>query len=77
MEILKPDCFKHFENTGERFLLDISELEDTGKKWRAFTASLRRLSLCGPPGRYRSAFAGKRKNRSPTPRRTFPRTCAR
>ncbi len=30
--LLKPDCLKDFENTGERFLFEISELEDTGTK---------------------------------------------
>jgi benzoyl-CoA reductase/2-hydroxyglutaryl-CoA dehydratase subunit BcrC/BadD/HgdB len=29
---LKPECLKDFENAGERFLLDISELEDSGVK---------------------------------------------
>jgi benzoyl-CoA reductase/2-hydroxyglutaryl-CoA dehydratase subunit BcrC/BadD/HgdB len=29
---LKPDCLEKFQNAGERFLIDISELQDAGKK---------------------------------------------
>jgi len=57
---LKPDCFKEFENTGERFLLEISELEGTGTKVAGVYCLLAPVEVIRAAGAIPVSLCGKK-----------------
>jgi benzoyl-CoA reductase/2-hydroxyglutaryl-CoA dehydratase subunit BcrC/BadD/HgdB len=69
---LKPDCFQNFENTGERFLLDVSELEDTGKKVAGIYCLFAPVEIVRAAGAIPVSLCGKKEKPISDAERTLP-----
>jgi len=69
---LKPACFKDFEDTGERFLLDISELEDTKKKVAGIYCLFAPVELVRAAGAIPVSLCGKKEKPIADAERTLP-----
>ena len=74
---MKPACFKDFEDTGERFLLDISELEDTRIKVAGIYCLFAPVELVRAAGAIPVSLCGKKEKPIADAERTLPRICAR
>jgi benzoyl-CoA reductase/2-hydroxyglutaryl-CoA dehydratase subunit BcrC/BadD/HgdB len=69
---LKPDCLTQFEESGERFLLDISELEDTGTKVAGIYCLFAPVELVRAAGAIPVSLCGKREKPIAEAERTLP-----
>ena len=68
---MKPASFKHFEDTGERFLLDISNLEGT-KKVAGIYCLFAPVELVRAAGAIPVSLCGKKEKPIPDAERTLP-----
>lgn len=69
---MKPDCFARFEESGERFLLDISELEDAGVKVAGIYCLFAPVELVRAAGAIPVSLCGKREKPIAEAERTLP-----
>ena len=68
---MKPASFKHFEDTGERFLLDVSNLEGT-KKVAGLYCLFAPVELVRAAGAIPVSLCGKKEKPIPDAERTLP-----
>ena len=68
---MKPASFKHFEDTGERFLLDVSDLEGT-KKVAGIYCLFAPVELVRAAGAIPVSLCGKKEKPIPDAERTLP-----
>lgn len=69
---MKPDCLKQFENMGERFLLDISELKDSGKKVAGIYCLFAPVEIVRAAGAIPVSLCGKKEKPIADAERTLP-----
>ncbi len=69
---MKPDCFSQFENTGERFLLDVSELKEEGKKVAGIYCLFAPVEIVRAAGAIPVSLCGKREKPIAEAERTLP-----
>ncbi len=69
---MKPHCFKQFQNAGERFLLDIAELQDEGKKVAGIYCLFAPVEIVRAAGAIPVSLCGKREQPIADAERTLP-----
>ena len=69
---MKPDCFTHFEKSGEHFLLDISELEDAGTKVAGIYCLFAPVEIVRAAGAIPVSLCGKKEKPIAEAERTLP-----
>ncbi len=69
---MKPASLQRFENTGERFLLDVSELEDTGTKVAGIYCLFAPVEIVRAAGAIPVSLCGKREKPIAEAERTLP-----
>lgn len=69
---MKPNCFTHFEKSGERFLLDISDLEDAGTKVAGIYCLFAPVELVRAAGAIPVSLCGKKEKPIAEAERTLP-----
>ncbi len=69
---LKPDCFGQFQNAGERFLIDLCELQDTGKKVAGIYCLFAPVEIVRAAGAIPVSLCGKREKPIADAERTLP-----
>ncbi len=69
---MKPDCFKKFENAGERFLLDLSELEDAERKVAGVYCLFAPAEIVRAAGAIPVSLCGKKEKPIAEAERTLP-----
>ena len=69
---MKPNCFEQFQNTGERFLLDVSELQDKGKKVAGIYCLFAPVEIVRAAGAIPISLCGKKEKPIADAERTLP-----
>ena len=69
---LKPDCFEKFQNAGERFLLEASELQDQGKKVAGVYCLFAPVEIVRAAGAIPVSLCGKKEKPIPDAEKTLP-----
>ncbi len=69
---LKPECFEQFQNTGERFLVDISELQDAGRKVTGIYCLFAPVEIVRAAGAIPVSLCGKKEKPIADAERTLP-----
>jgi benzoyl-CoA reductase/2-hydroxyglutaryl-CoA dehydratase subunit BcrC/BadD/HgdB len=69
---LKPDCFEQFQDAGERFLLDVSELQDMGEKVAGIYCLFAPVEIVRAAGAIPVSLCGKREKPIADAERTLP-----
>ncbi|MDR3555160.1 MAG: double-cubane-cluster-containing anaerobic reductase [Syntrophobacteraceae bacterium] len=69
---LKPDCLEKFQNGGERFLLDISELQDKGQKVAGIYCLFAPVEIVRAAGAIPVSLCGKKEKPIADAEKTLP-----
>lgn len=69
---MKPDCFEKFQNAGERFLLEVSELQDNGKKVAGIYCLFAPVEIVRAAGAIPVSLCGKKEKPIPEAEKTLP-----
>jgi benzoyl-CoA reductase/2-hydroxyglutaryl-CoA dehydratase subunit BcrC/BadD/HgdB len=69
---LKPNCFEQFQDTGERFLLDVSELQDKGEKVAGIYCLFAPVEIVRAAGAIPVSLCGKKEKPIADAERTLP-----